>query len=220
MTKITIIIYDSFTYAHIQFLYLTFFNYWFPYCIHLYTGSTQQVIVAQYMCWFLKASDPPMFGYINYFNFIPDGFWYGTYLTDYNELFLLLWIQENIHLGWVNSSLTLWQSDWRSTLFLPILYLYFRSIYLFPIIPNSCLSSGPFTGPQQFPFSFHIWSAIPDFSISPRTTAYWIRWTWWLRFANHVKFTEQWVVYTEKNVLFCKTYLLFGKSRVCNNERE
>ena len=43
---------------------------------------------------------------------------YGTYLTDYNELFLLLWIPgEYSSRSWVNSSLTLWQSDWCSTLF-------------------------------------------------------------------------------------------------------
>ena len=35
---------------------------------------------------------------------------------------------------------------------LPMLYLYFRSIYLFHVIPSSCLSSGPFTGPQQLSF--------------------------------------------------------------------
>ena len=46
-------------------------NYWFPYCIQLYTWSTQQIIVAQHMCWFLKTSNPPMFSPINYFNFIP-----------------------------------------------------------------------------------------------------------------------------------------------------
>ena len=32
---------------------------------------------------------------------------------------------------------------------LPMPYLYFRSIYLFHVIPSSCLSSEPFTGPQQ-----------------------------------------------------------------------
>ena len=32
---------------------------------------------------------------------------------------------------------------------LPMLYLYFHSIYLFHVIPSSCLSSGPFTGPRQ-----------------------------------------------------------------------
>ena len=35
-----------------------------------------------------------------------------------------------------------------------MLYLYFRSIYLFHIIPSSCLSSGPFTGLQQYANSF------------------------------------------------------------------
>ena len=30
-----------------------------------------------------------------------------------------------------------------------MLYLYFHSIYLFHIIPSLCLTSGPFTGPQQ-----------------------------------------------------------------------
>ena len=46
------------------------FNYRFPYCIHLYTYFTQQVIVAQYMCWFLKAPNSPMFSSINYFIFM------------------------------------------------------------------------------------------------------------------------------------------------------
>ena len=49
----------------------SFLNYWFPYCIQLYTWSTQQDIVAQHMCWFLKASNLPMFSLINFFNFIP-----------------------------------------------------------------------------------------------------------------------------------------------------
>ena len=59
------------------FLFIHFFssssllNYRFPYCIQLYTWSTQQVIVAQHVCWFLKASNPPIFSPINYFNFIP-----------------------------------------------------------------------------------------------------------------------------------------------------
>ena len=34
---------------------------------------------------------------------------------------------------------------------LPMLYLSFRSTYLFHVIPSSCLSSGSFTGPQQKP---------------------------------------------------------------------
>ena len=33
-------------------------NYQFPYFIHLYTWFTQQIIVAQHMCWFLKVSNP------------------------------------------------------------------------------------------------------------------------------------------------------------------
>ena len=45
-------------------------NYRFPYFIQLYTWSSQQVIVAQHMCWFLKASNPPMFSPINYFNLL------------------------------------------------------------------------------------------------------------------------------------------------------
>ena len=32
---------------------------------------------------------------------------------------------------------------------LPMLYLYFRLMYLFHVIPSSCLSSRPFTGPLQ-----------------------------------------------------------------------
>ena len=67
-------------------------------CIHIYTWSIQQFIVAKHMCWFLNAFNPPMFSSINYFNFIHKDRW--------------------------------------------------------------CL------------LSFHIWSAIPDFSISPLTTAF------------------------------------------------
>ena len=37
-----------------------FFDYWFPYCIHLYTWSAQQVTVAQHMYCF-KTSYSPMF---------------------------------------------------------------------------------------------------------------------------------------------------------------
>ena len=65
------------SYSDFLFFYFFYFflssllNYRFPYCIQLYTWSTQQVIVAQHMCWFLKASNPPMFTPINYFNFIP-----------------------------------------------------------------------------------------------------------------------------------------------------
>ena len=56
----------------IQIFFLSnLFDYWFPNFIHLYIWSTQQVTVAQHMCWFLKASNPPMFFSINYFNFIP-----------------------------------------------------------------------------------------------------------------------------------------------------
>ena len=33
---------------------------------------------------------------------------------------------------------------------LPMLYLYFHSIYLFHIILSLCLSCRPFTGPQQY----------------------------------------------------------------------
>ena len=71
---------DKNYYYHVWFLPVLIFrfffssslpNYRFPYCIQLYTWSTQQVIVAQHMCWFLKASNPPMFSPINYFNFIP-----------------------------------------------------------------------------------------------------------------------------------------------------
>ena len=57
--------------SYSDFFSSTLFDYWFPYCIQLNTWSTQQVIVAQHMCWFLKASNPSMFSSINYFNFIP-----------------------------------------------------------------------------------------------------------------------------------------------------
>ena len=74
MTRNTTIMYDFFYLCSYSFFSSNLFNYRFPYCIHLYTWSTQQVIVAQHMCWFLKASIPPMFSPIKYFNFIPDGF--------------------------------------------------------------------------------------------------------------------------------------------------
>ena len=54
--------------------------------------------------------------------------------------------QENIHLG--VKSLTLAVRLTFNTL-LPMLYLYFHSIYLFHIIPSLCLSFGLFTGPQH-----------------------------------------------------------------------
>ena len=63
------------------------FDYWFPYCIHLDTWSTQEVNVAQHMCWFFKASNSPMFFSINYFNFI---IYDLTYLTFRFHLILLL----------------------------------------------------------------------------------------------------------------------------------
>ena len=105
LARITTIMYDflpvlifRFHLKNFFFYYLAFLIIGSPYCIQLYTWSTQQVIVAQRMCWFLKPSNPPMFSPINYFNFVHKGRW--------------------------------------------------------------------------FPFSFHIWSAIPDFSISPRTIAF------------------------------------------------
>ena len=70
MTMITSIMYDFLPLFIFTFFSYILFNYRFPYYIHLYTWSTQQVIVAQHMCWFLKASNPPMFSPINYFNFI------------------------------------------------------------------------------------------------------------------------------------------------------
>ena len=76
--------------------------------------------------------------------------YYGTYLTDYNELFLLLWIPGDYSSQCeVNSSLPLWQSDWRSTLFYLCCIYTFVQYTLFHVIPSSCLSSGPFIGPQH-----------------------------------------------------------------------
>ena len=43
------------------FFLSSLFNYRFPYCIRLYTWSTQQVTVAQHMSRFLKASNPPIY---------------------------------------------------------------------------------------------------------------------------------------------------------------
>ena len=57
--------------SYSDFFSSNLFNYRFPYCIQLYSWSTRQVIAAQHMCWFLKASNPTMFSPINYFNFIP-----------------------------------------------------------------------------------------------------------------------------------------------------
>ena len=93
---------------------------------------------------------------------------YGTYFTDYNELFLLLWIPGEYSSHWAphsfglvphrNKELCKLLSSLQPNTFavrltfnplLPMLYLYFHSIYLFHIIPSSCLSSRPFTGPQQ-----------------------------------------------------------------------
>ena len=39
---------------------------------------------------------------------------------------------------------------------LPMLYLYFRSIYLFHVILSSCFSSGSFTGQQRVPPLSHV----------------------------------------------------------------
>ena len=56
--------------------------------------------------------------------------YYGTYLTDYNELFLLLWIPGE-YSSWceVKSSLTLWLSDWRSTLFTYAVFIIIMSCH-------------------------------------------------------------------------------------------
>ena len=43
---------------------------------------------------------------------------------------------------------------------LPMLYLYFHSIYLFYVIPSSCLSSRSFTGLQQVWFGFMAYQAL------------------------------------------------------------
>ena len=59
------------SYSVFFFFSSSLLNYRSPYCIQLYTWSTLQVIVVQHMCWFLKASNPPMFSPINYFNFVP-----------------------------------------------------------------------------------------------------------------------------------------------------
>ena len=85
-------------YLFFFFFFIKHFNYCFSYCIHLYNWPTQQIILPQHMCWFLKASNPPMFS---------------------------------------------------------------------PII----ISTSSYKG-RWFRFLFHIWSAIPDFLISPRSTAF------------------------------------------------
>ena len=60
---------------------------------------------------------------------------------------------------------------------LPMLYLYFRSIYLFHVILNSCFSSGPFTGPQQYTSLQHVyhvtkvcWHAVHCFMYDLKAT--------------------------------------------------
>ena len=71
MTRITTIIYDFSPVLIFRLFLSNLFDNWFPYGIHLFTWSTQLVIVAYHMYWFLKASNPPMFFSMNYFNFIP-----------------------------------------------------------------------------------------------------------------------------------------------------
>ena len=46
------------SYSDFFFFLSSLLNYRHPYCIQLYTWSTQKVIVAQHMCSFLKASNP------------------------------------------------------------------------------------------------------------------------------------------------------------------
>ena len=54
LTRITTIIYDFLPVLIFNFFFSSsLLNYRFPYCIQLYTWSTQQVIVAQHICWFL-----------------------------------------------------------------------------------------------------------------------------------------------------------------------
>ena len=105
-------IFFFFTCAHIQisFSLSNLFNYRFPYCINLYTWSTQQIIVAQLMCWFLKASISPVFISISYFNFIHS---YGMKL----KYWIIRCLKESAHMlvylaGHCSSSIemnTIWE---------------------------------------------------------------------------------------------------------------
>ena len=79
MTRIITIMYDFYLCSYSDFFFFSssLLNYRFPYCIQFYSWSTQQVIVAQHMCWFLKASNPPMFSPYELFQLYPiraDGF--------------------------------------------------------------------------------------------------------------------------------------------------
>ena len=99
--------YEIFLYLSWYYDFLSnFYDYWSPYCIHLYTWSNQQVIVAQHMCWFFKTSNSPMFLTINCFNFILDGFSFSSiYGPPYptfqsHHLLQLSDVQETPEEGW------------------------------------------------------------------------------------------------------------------------
>ena len=55
MTRITATIHNFLPVRIFRSFSSNLFNYRFPNCIYLDTWYTQQVIVAQHMCWFLKA---------------------------------------------------------------------------------------------------------------------------------------------------------------------
>ena len=73
MTKITTIMYDFLPVHILGFFSSCLFNYRFPDCIKHYTWSTQQVIVAQHMCWFLKVSNSRVrrIPFIYYWGIVP-----------------------------------------------------------------------------------------------------------------------------------------------------
>ena len=56
-----------------QFFLSSFFDYWFPYRIHLYIRSAQHVNLTHHMSCFFKTLYSPKFFPIYYFNFIPKG---------------------------------------------------------------------------------------------------------------------------------------------------
>ena len=54
MTRIITIMYDSWPVLIFRFISLKLFDYWFPYCIHLYIWSFQQVTVEPNRCFYVS----------------------------------------------------------------------------------------------------------------------------------------------------------------------
>ena len=74
--------------SYSDFFFLSnLFDYWFPYCIHLYIWSTQQVTVAQHMCWFFIKNEMEQFWHLNHVLILNWIIWNGTVLVCKTELF-------------------------------------------------------------------------------------------------------------------------------------